>query len=103
MHHIAQSAIVVVISAAFFHADSLGEGDLDIVDVLVVPQRFENHIGETDRRDVLHHLFTQIMIDTEDLIFIKRLAQLRVQCIRRFEIPPERFLYDQTVEPVLRK
>ncbi|MPN10880.1 hypothetical protein SDC9_158177 [bioreactor metagenome] len=94
LHHIAQSAIVVVVSTAFLHAHSFGEGDLNIVDVFVVPQRFENHIRESDSRDVLHHFFAQIMIDTENLVFVKRFTQLCVQRIRRFEIAPERFFDD---------
>ena len=56
----------VVIIAAAFQPDRLGDGDLDMVDVRAVPQRLEHQVGEAQREQVLHRLLAEIMVDAED-------------------------------------
>ena len=46
-------------------ADVLGHGDLHVVDVVVVPHRLEQLIGEAQRHQVLHRLLAQVVVDPE--------------------------------------
>ena len=70
-NHVAQSACVIEVSAAPLHADCLSIGDLNMVDVTPVPDRLEDRIVEPEHHDVLHRFFTQVVIDTIDLILSK--------------------------------
>src|SRR6266567_6680226 len=49
--HIAQRARLIVVAATLLHADGLGHGDLDVVDIATVPDGFENAVGKPE-----HHL-----------------------------------------------
>ena len=68
-HHVAQGARVVVVAAALFDAHGFGDGDLHVVDVAAIPDRFENSVGETERQNVLDSFFSQVMVDAVDLAF----------------------------------
>jgi hypothetical protein len=69
-------------SRARADAEVLGGGDLDVVDVVAVPHRLEQEVGEAEREDVLHRLLAEVVVDAEDL----RLAEgsrRRVACSAR--------------------
>ena len=51
---------------------ALGDGDLHVVDVAVVPDRLEDRVGEPEHEDVLHRLLAQVMVDAEDLALAER-------------------------------
>ena len=57
----------VVELAAPLDADRLGHGDLHVVDVIAVPQRLEDAVGEPEHHDVLDRLLAEIMVDAIDL------------------------------------
>ena len=46
-------------------ADRLGDGDLHVVDVAVVPDRLEDRVGEPEREDVLDRLLAQVVVDAD--------------------------------------
>ena len=48
--------------------EGLGHVDLDVVDVLPVPDRLEQAVGESERQDVLRRLLAQEVVDPEDLV-----------------------------------
>ena len=68
-NHVAQRARRVKVSAALFHADRLSIGNLHVIDVSPVPYWLEDGIIEAKDHDVLHGLFTQVMIDAINLVF----------------------------------
>ena len=49
----------------------LGVCDLNVIDVLPVPQRLEDAVGKTKDQQVLHRLFAEIMIDAINLLSSK--------------------------------
>ena len=51
--------------------------------MMAVPERLEDGVGEPNRREVLHHLLPQIMVDPVDLLLLQQLRQLAVQLVRR--------------------
>ena len=54
---------------AMFDANSFGGGDLYVVDVSAIPERFNNAVGKTKNQNVLDGFFAEIVIDTVDLLF----------------------------------
>ena len=62
---------VFVVTGAPFHAERFGRGDLDVIDVTRVPERFENRVGKTQNQNVLRGFLAEKMIDPIGLIFGK--------------------------------
>src|SRR6185437_7104127 len=96
LEHVAQHAGLVVIVAAPFDLDLLGDGDLYVVDKIVVPQRLEQSVGETENQDVLHRLLAEIVIDAIDLVFAEHTAKDLIKLPRGSQVVTKRFLDDQT-------
>ena len=85
--------------AAPVDAEALRHRDLNVLDVMPVPDRLEERVGEAEIENVLHRLLAEIVIDAEDRILWKDLVQRLVQRARGREIPAERFL-DDDARPV---
>src|SRR3546814_5504961 len=68
LHHVAQRADAVIIGHAPLEPDRLGDGDLDMVDRLRVPQRFEQPVGKAQREQILDRFLAEIMVDAEDAV-----------------------------------
>ena len=90
---------MIEIAAAPFHAHGLGHRDLHVVDIAAVPDGLEDSVGETERHNVLHRLFAQIVVDAVDLLFVGFFEQLLVERFGRFQIVSER-LFDDHPAPV---
>src|SRR5207247_9427888 len=65
LNHVAQAPRGLVKSAPAVYAELLGEGDLDAGDVVTIPDRFQERIGEAEVEDVPDRLPHQEMTDTE--------------------------------------
>ncbi len=65
LDHVAGDADAVEIAGPAADADVLGHGDLHVVDVVVVPHRLEQLIGEPQRHHVLDGFLAQIVVDPE--------------------------------------
>ena len=83
---VAEGAGLLVEGAAAFDADGLGGGDLDVVDVVAVPDGLEDAVGEAEDEDVLNGLFAEVVIDAEDLVFGEDLVDLVVELAGGFEV-----------------
>ena len=68
LDHVAQRARLLVVRAAALHAQGLGHRDLHVVDVIAVPERLEDAVGEPEDEDVLDRLLAEIVVDPVDLI-----------------------------------
>ena len=84
LHHVAQCAALVVVPAAVADAERLADRDLHVVDVLVVPDRLEDRVGEPHHHQVLHRLLAEVMVDAEDLLLGEVLVQQLVQLAWRW-------------------
>ena len=71
LDEVAQRAGVVVVARARADPDVLGRGDLDVVDVVAVPHRLEQPVGEPERHHVLDGLLAQVVVDAEDLALLE--------------------------------
>ena len=79
LDQVAQRAGVVVVPGAAADPDVLGGGDLDVVDVVAVPDRLEQRVGEPQRHQVLDGLLAQVVVDPEHLRLVEDLQHLGVQ------------------------
>ena len=73
LHHIAHCARCVIIGPAPTNAHSLRHSDLDMIDILRVPQRFKQQISKAHGHEILDSFLAQIMVNPVDLAFIKLL------------------------------
>ena len=97
-HHVAQRAGGVVETAAMADAEPFIDGDLDMIDVIAIPDRLEHAVGEAQHQDVLHRLLAEIMIDPVDLVLVDQFQQFAVQRLGRGEVGAER-LFDHQPAP----
>ena len=95
-HHIAQRAGNFVERAALLHAHGFGRGDLDMIDTVAVPQRFEQAVGKAESHDVLHRFLAEEMVDTENLVFVERARNARIQRLGGGQIVAKWFFNDDT-------
>ena len=95
-HHVAQRAGRFIECAAMLDADGFRHRDLHVIDIIVVPQRFEEAVAEAERHDVLDGLFAEIVIDSVDLILVQACANLAIERVRRFQVVAERLLDDHS-------
>jgi hypothetical protein len=91
---VAGGADAVVVAGAPADADVLGHGDLHVVDVVGVPDRLEQLVGEAQRQEVLHRLLAEVVVDAEDRVRREDRLDDRVELTGAGEIVPERLLDD---------
>ena len=92
LHEVAQRARAVVVAGARADPDVLGRGDLDVVDVVAVPDRLEHEVREPERHHVLDGLLAQVVVDAEDLALAEDARDDLLQLARRREVGAERLL-----------
>ena len=63
---------------------------LYIVDVVTVPKRLENTVGEAERQNVLRGFLAQKVVDTVNLVLLEHRGIDTVQLARRVQIIAER-------------
>ena len=63
---VADGAGLVVEGSAALDAEVFGHGDLDALDVVAVPEGFEEGVGEAEGDHVVDGAFGEVVIDAED-------------------------------------
>src|SRR6202012_6017377 len=71
LYHVAQRSGLFVITAPTLYAHGLGGGDLDVLDIVAVPDRLEKGIGEAQGKDILNRLLTEGVGDAINLFFFE--------------------------------
>ncbi len=99
LEDVADRTGTLVVARTSFDADRLGDGDLDVIDELPVPDRLEDAVGEAEGQHVLDRLLAQVMVDPEDLLLVEVLPEHRVELTRRCEVVAERLLDDEARPP----
>ena len=77
LHHMVLNDVpynpcLIVEPRPVLYADLLCHCDLHMVYVASVPERFEYAVGKTEEEYVLDSLFSEVMVDTVDLVLIER-------------------------------
>jgi hypothetical protein len=70
-----------------------------VVDVVAVPGRLEEAVGEAQRQDVLHRLLAEEVVDAEDAALVEGGVDRGVQRAGRGEVGAERLLEDDAGAP----
>ena len=70
-HHVLEGAGRLVEGDAVVDPERLGHVDLHVVDVVPVPDRLEEAVGEAEGQDVLRRLLPQEVVDAEDLVLVE--------------------------------
>ena len=83
---------MLVVASPVPHAHRLGHGDLDVVDVVAVPNGLEKGVGEAEGEDVLHGLLAQVVVDPVDLALVEKAGKGGVEPLRRSQVLPKRLL-----------
>ena len=82
LDHVADHARVVVVPCPVAQGDLLRYGDLDVVDVVPVPDRLEDGVGESEDQQVLHGLLAQVVVYAVDLLLVEDGVDRPVQLLR---------------------
>ena len=98
---VARRADAVVVRRAAADADVLGHRDLDVVDVVGVPDRLEQLVGEAQRQQVLHRLLAEVVVDPEDVVRVEDVRDDVVELAGTLQVVTERLLDDDATPGAL--
>ena len=94
LNHVANRADGVVERAAIGNIKILSHCDLDLTNVIAVPDRLEERVREAEEEDVLNRRLAKEMVDPEDPILREDTVQLSVELLGRGKVVAERLLND---------
>ena len=94
--------VCLVEAPATLDTHGLGSRDLHVVDMVAIPQRLKDAVGESQHQDVLDRFLAEEVIDPIDLIFGQHLEDLGIESLGRCKIVPKRLLDDHPAPPSLR-
>src|SRR5262249_28063257 len=92
LHDIPNDPRLVVETPAPLDTEVLGHGDLYALDMLAVPDRLQERVGEPEEQHVAHRSLAQVVIDAEDMVLVERPQQDSVEGLRRCQIMAKRLL-----------
>lgn len=70
LHDISDDTELVEISTTTFRSKGFLECDLNVIYVVSVPRGTEKLVTESEDENILDHLLSEVMIDSEQLIFL---------------------------------
>lgn len=79
LENITNDAEFVEITSPTLGAERLLEGNLHVADRIFIPSGRHRDICKTEHKQVLHHLFAEIMVDTERFVLGPVLLERREQ------------------------
>src|ERR1700678_1481728 len=100
LNHVAHRAGGFVKCGSPLDSQRLSSGDLDTVDVVAIPERFEDAVPKAKYQHVLDGFFSKVMVDTVDLRFVERIENGFVEFLRGGQVAAER-LFDNDARPRL--
>ena len=93
LQHVAQRAGGIVITHPGAHAQIFGDGDLHVGNPFAPPQRFEQHIAEAQRQQILYRFLAQVMIDAKYLRLREHAADFGVDLFGAGQVATERLFH----------
>src|SRR2546423_5654792 len=100
LYHIPDSPGLLVVRTSALYAKILCHRNLDMVNVAPVPHRLKNTVSQAEDQDILHRFFTQVVVDTVDLLFLENPANLAVKFACRCQVMSKGLLDDDTCPPL---
>jgi hypothetical protein len=68
LHDITNDTEIIEVTSTSLGSEGLLEGDLNVVDVVTVPGGAEELVTKSEDEQVLYHLLSEVVVDTEDLL-----------------------------------
>ena len=100
LNHVAHDARLLIVAAAPLDAHRFGVRDLDVVNVLPVPKRLVDAVGEAEDQKVLDGLFAEVVVNAVNLRLVEVAEDLLVQLARAVEARAKGLL-DDDANPAL--
>src|SRR5207237_6572073 len=89
LNHVAQCTRMFIIPGANLYSERFSCSNLDVIDVVPVPERREDRVCKAQHKDVLRCFLPQKVIDSVGLFFAKGIANDAIELSRLREIRPE--------------
>ena len=100
LDHVAHDAGGFVVGSAAFDADGFGDGDLDGIHIVAVPDGFEDSVGEAEDEHVLDGLFSEVVVDAVDLRFVEDAGDVFIEFAGGGEVSAEGLFNDDAAPGV---
>src|SRR5512135_2904074 len=94
LKHVSYHPGTVVIAGPVFHSKGLCNGNLYVVNISPVPDRFKNSISKPEHKDILHRLLCKVVVHAINLSLREITSQHRVEASGRWEIMADRLFDD---------
>src|SRR2546425_8771361 len=91
---VAHGARLVVERAPALDSELFGHRDLHALDVIAVPERLQESVGEAEEEHVVYRPLAEVVVDPEDRCLIEGAEQDPVELLRGGDVVAERFLDD---------
>ncbi len=89
LDHVADRPGFFVERAATLHAEDFGHRNLHTLDVVAIPDRLEDLVGEAEEEQVLHGRFAEVVVDAEDRLLVEVFVHDLVERERRGQVAAE--------------
>ena len=96
LHHVTHGADAVVKCSSSTDSFLFGDGDLDVVDQVTIPDWFPDGVGKAEVEKILDCLFPEVVIDTEEVGFVKAGVKVGDELVGGGEVVAEGFFHNDT-------
>src|SRR5713101_5857877 len=93
LDHVTNGSGLIVKSASPLHTELLSHGDLYALDVVAIPERLHQCVGEPEKYDVVDRLLAKIVVNAKNIGFGKSTMQDAIQLFCGSKVVAER-LFD---------
>ena len=90
MEHVSQNPGFLVVPGAATDNRLFRRGNLDVVNMVSIPNRLKNRVGKPQNHDVGNGFFAEVMVDSINLRFVKPLMNKRIERNRRRSVRSKR-------------
>src|SRR5438067_12962685 len=95
LHNVSNSTGLLIELRACANAKILSNHNLHMVNIILIPERLKDAVGEAESQNILHSLFAHVVIDTVDLVFMENARQISIKFLSRSKVMAKGFFnYD---------
>src|SRR5262245_18315282 len=103
LHHVTQSSGILVVASTGADAFVLSHRNLHMIDVFLIPQRFEDGIGKAHDQEILDSFLAEVVIDTKKLALVDDLRQSVINGTGTGQVPTQRLFHNDACLRPLRR
>src|SRR5215831_11724690 len=95
LDHVTQGSSLLIVASTGANAFVLSHRNLDMIDVFLIPQRFEDGIGKTHNQEILDGFLAEIVIDAKNLALIDDLHQSVINGAGAGQVPAQWLFHNE--------